>query len=198
MADPEISDGLVLFGAGGDLSLRMLFPALAWLEHEGLLAPSMPIVGAARTAMDEDAFRRMVRDALDKRAPDTVASGAADRLLARTHYVPVDVTKPEDLKRLGERMAELKVQRPLYYLSVSPSLYSAICQGLLAAGLTGDGARVVMEKPIGKDLATSRVINDQVQAAYSEDRIFRIDHYLGKETVQNILVFRSRPPTRRP
>ncbi|HEY4031043.1 MAG TPA: glucose-6-phosphate dehydrogenase [Caulobacteraceae bacterium] len=190
MADPEISDGLVLFGGGGDLSLRMLFPALAFLENENLLPPAMPIIGAARSAMDDDAFRALVREALEKRAPETVASGAADRLLARTSYVAVDVTLPEELKRVGERMAELKVERPLYYLSVSPSLYSAICQGLLAAGLTGDGARVVMEKPIGKDLATSKAINDQVQAAFNEDRIFRIDHYLGKETVQNLIALR--------
>jgi len=190
MPDLEISDGLVLFGGGGDLSLRMLFPSLAWLESEGLLPAKMPIVAAARSEMDDDAFRRMVRDALGKRAPDTVASGAADRLLARTTYVAVDVTQPEDLKRLGARLAELNIKRPLYYLSVSPSLYSAICQGLLAAGLTGDSARVVMEKPIGKDLASSNAINDQVQAAFSEDRIFRIDHYLGKETVQNLIALR--------
>jgi glucose-6-phosphate 1-dehydrogenase len=190
MADPEISDGLVLFGGGGDLSLRMLFPALAWLENEGLLPKDLPIIGAARTPMDEDAFRRLVRDALQKRAPDTVASGAADRMLARTAYVAVDVTQAEELKRVGERMAELNIKRPLYYLSVSPSLYSAICQGLLGAGLTGDGSRVLMEKPIGRDLASSRVINDQVQAAFSEDRIFRIDHYLGKETVQNLIALR--------
>jgi glucose-6-phosphate 1-dehydrogenase len=190
MADLEISDGLVLFGGGGDLSLRMLFPALAWLEHENLLPPALPIVGAARSAMDDEAFRALVREALQKRAPETVASGAADRLLARTTYVAVDVTHPGELKRLGERIAELKIARPLYYLSVSPSLYTAICQGLLAAGLTGDSARVVMEKPIGKDLATSKVINDQVQAAFSEDRIFRIDHYLGKETVQNLIALR--------
>jgi len=190
MADPEISDGLVLFGGGGDLSLRMLFPALAFLESENLLPPAMPIVGAARSAMDDDAFRALVREALEKRAPETVASGAADRLLARTTYVALDVTQAEDLKRVGERMAALNIVRPLYYLSVSPSLYSAICQGLLAAGLTGDGARVVMEKPIGKDLATSQAINDQVQAAFNEERIFRIDHYLGKETVQNLIALR--------
>jgi glucose-6-phosphate 1-dehydrogenase len=190
MADLESSDGLVLFGGGGDLSLRMLFPALAWLEHENLLPPALPIVGAARSVMDDDAFRTLVREALQKRAPETVASGAADRLLARTSYVAVDVTHAEELKRVGERMAELNIARPLYYLSVSPSLYSAICAGLLAAGLTGDSARVLMEKPIGRDLATSKVINDQVQAAFSEDRIFRIDHYLGKETVQNLIALR--------
>ena len=190
MADLETSDGLVLFGGGGDLSLRMLFPALAWLEYENLLPPSMPILGAARSAMDDEAFRGLVLQALEKRAPETVASGAAERLLARTFYVAVDVTRADELKRLGARMAELNIARPLFYLSVSPSLYSAICAGLLAAGLTGDSARVVMEKPIGKDLATSKVINDQVQAAFSEDRIFRIDHYLGKETVQNLIALR--------
>ena len=190
MANPEISDGLVLFGGGGDLSLRMLFPALAWLEAEGLLPKDMPIVAAARSPMDDETFRRLVRDALQKRAPDTVTSGAADSLLARTTYVAIDVTHAEELKQLGAHMAALNIQRPLYYLSVSPSLYSAICQGLLAAGLTGDGARVVMEKPIGKNLASSQIINDQVQAAFSEDRIFRIDHYLGKETVQNLIALR--------
>jgi glucose-6-phosphate 1-dehydrogenase len=190
MADLEVSDGLVLFGGGGDLSLRMLFPALAWLEHENLLPPAMPIIGAARSVMDDETFRALIREALQKRAPETVASGAADRLLARTSYVALDVTQAEELKRVGQRMAELEIARPLYYLSVSPSLYSAICAGLLAAGLTGDSSRVVMEKPIGKDLATSKVINDQVQAAFSEDRIFRIDHYLGKETVQNLIALR--------
>jgi glucose-6-phosphate 1-dehydrogenase len=150
----------------------------------------MPIIGAARSVMDDEAFRALIREALQKRAPETVASGAADRLLARTSYVALDVTQAEDLKRVGQRMAELEIARPLYYLSVSPSLYSAICAGLLAAGLTGDSSRVVMEKPIGKDLATSKVINDQVQAAFSEDRIFRIDHYLGKETVQNLIALR--------
>ena len=194
MSDLEISDGMVLFGGGGDLSLRMLFPSLAWLESEGLLPQGMPIIAAARSPMDDETFRRLVRDALTKRAPDTVASGAADRLLSRTTYVAIDVTQAEELQRLSPRLAELKVKRPLYYLSVSPSLYSAICQGLLAAGLTGDGARVVMEKPIGKDLASSNIINDQVQAAFSEDRIFRIDHYLGKETVQNLIALRFANP----
>ena len=190
MAIPEISDGLVLFGGGGDLSLRMLFPSLAFLEADGLLPEGLPIIAAARTPMDDAAFRQLVRDALEKRAAETVASGAADRLLARMRYVAVDVTQPGELQRLGALMAEMNIACPLYYLSVSPSLYSAICQGLLAAGLTGGKARVLMEKPIGKDLASSMVINDQVQAAFSEERIFRIDHYLGKETVQNLIALR--------
>ena len=190
MAIPEISDGLVLFGGGGDLSLRMLFPSLAYLEADGLLPADLPIIAVARSPMDEDAFRKLVRESLAARWPDTLAGGAADRMLARTRYVAADVTHPEELKRVGAMMAELNIVRPLYYLSVSPSLYSAICQGLLAAGLTSGPARVVMEKPIGKDLASSQGINDQVQAAFSEERIFRIDHYLGKETVQNLIALR--------
>lgn len=190
MADPEISDGLVLFGGGGDLALRMLFPSLAFLEAEGLLPTGLPVIAAARSPMSDEDFRALVREALEKRAPETVANGAADRLLSRTRYKALDVTHPDELKSLGALMAEAGVKRPLYYLSVSPSLYTHICQGLLAAGLTGDGSRVVMEKPIGKDLASSKVINDQVQAAFSEERIFRIDHYLGKETVQNLIALR--------
>ena len=190
MADPELSDGLVLFGGGGDLSLRMLFPSLAYLEAESLLPAGMPLIAAARTPMGDDEFRALVREALEARAPETITNGAADRLLARTRYVALDVTHAEELKSLGALMAELNIARPLYYLSVSPSLYSAICQGLLAAGLTGGGARVVMEKPIGRDLKSSKAINDQVQEAFSEERIFRIDHYLGKETVQNLIALR--------
>lgn len=185
-----ISDGLVYFGAGGDLALRMLFPSLAYLESSRLLPSDLPVIGVSRTIMDDDAFRRLVREALESRAPEAVASGAADQLLARTHYLPVDATKPEDIRRLGQKMTELGIQRPLYYLSVSPSLYCAICQGLLAAGLTGDHARVAMEKPIGKDLVSSRIINDTVAASFNEDRVFRIDHYLGKETVQNLIALR--------
>ncbi len=185
---PEVSDGLVLFGGNGDLALRMLFPSLCFLEAEGLLPRGMPILAVGRSALDDDAFRALVREALGKRAPE--AAAAAESLLARTHYSAVDVTHINEIERIGARMGELNIIRPLYYLSVSPSLYSPICEGLLAAQLAGEGARVVMEKPIGKDLASSRVINDQVQAAFSEERIFRIDHYLGKETVQNLIALR--------
>jgi len=183
------SDGLVLFGGTGDLALRMLFASLCFLEADGLLPDGMPVLATGRSIMDEQAFRALVRDALGKRASDA-APGAVDRLTSRISYLATDVTHPNDIKALGSRMAELGIDRPLFYLSVSPSLCSPICAGLLAAGLTGGGARVVMEKPIGKDLASSRVINDQVRAAFSEEQIFRIDHYLGKGTVQNLIALR--------
>jgi glucose-6-phosphate 1-dehydrogenase len=190
MAQPEISDGLVLFGGGGDLAMRMLFPSLAYLEAEGLLPPGLPVLAAARTEMDDDAFRAQALRAIQTRAPEAAARGAAERLLARTRYLAVDVRRPEAIAALGERLAQMGVRRPLFYLSVSPSLYTAICEGLRAAGLTGGAARIVIEKPIGKDLITSEAINDVLQAAFSEDRIFRIDHYLGKETVQNLIALR--------
>jgi glucose-6-phosphate 1-dehydrogenase len=186
----KLNDGLVLFGGGGDLALRMLFPSLAYLECENLLPTGMPVIACARSPMSDDEFRALVRQTLEKRAPETIATGAADRLLSRTRYLALDANAPDAMIGLGGLMGELGIKAPLYYLSVSPSLYCAICQGLLAAGLTGDGARVVMEKPIGKDLASSKVINDQVQAAFDEERIFRIDHYLGKETVQNLIALR--------
>jgi glucose-6-phosphate 1-dehydrogenase len=190
MSSVEPSHGIVLFGGGGDLALRMLFPSLAFLECEALLPPGMPVLAAGRSPMDEAAFRALVRADLEQRAPDTVVKGAADRLLQRVHYLATDATRPEDIERLGKRMQELGIVRPVFYLAVSPSLYSPICQGLLEAGLTRDPARVVMEKPIGKDLQSSRAINEIVAAAFSEDRVFRIDHYLGKETVQNLIALR--------
>ncbi len=185
-----LGDGFVLFGGGGDLSLRMLFPALAFLECESLLPPGMPVLATGRSPMDDDAFRARIRMDLEQRAPETVSNGSADRLLQRVYYCAADATQAQDVQRLGARMATLGVSRPIYYLAVSPSLYSGICDSLRAAGLTGDPARVVMEKPIGKDLASSRAINDTVAAAFSEDRVFRIDHYLGKETVQNLIALR--------
>ena len=183
-------DGIVLFGGGGDLALRMLFPSLAFLECEDLLPEGMPVLAAGRSPMDDEAFRALLRDDLDKRAGVTVAKGAADRLLKRVYYQATDVTSPDEVKALGERMQALGIRRPVYYLAISPSLYSSVCKGLMAAGLTEDPARVVMEKPIGKDLESSRAINDTVAEAFSEDRIFRIDHYLGKETVQNLIALR--------
>jgi glucose-6-phosphate 1-dehydrogenase len=186
----RLSDGIVLFGAGGDLAQRMLFPALAYLEAEGLLPPDLPVVGTSRTACDPGAFRALVRSALEQRAPETIRNGAAERLLERIDYVILDATRVQDVVQLGARLTQAGITRPLFYLSVSPSLYSPICRGLFEAGLTGGEARVVMEKPIGKDLGSSRVINDEVQAAFGEARIFRIDHYLGKETVQNLIALR--------
>lgn len=185
-----VSDGIVIFGGTGDLAQRMLFPSLAFLEAESRLPAQIPIIGVARTEMKDEDFRRLISDVLRKRAPETFANGAADRLLSRTHYQQADASKPRALEPLAARLRDLKVGKPLHYLSVSPSLYKDICIALQTAGLSDHDARIVMEKPIGKSLTTSRAINDQVRLAFSEEHTFRVDHYLGKETVQNIIALR--------
>ena len=189
--DPTGSDALVLFGATGDLAHRMLFPSLYNLHEDGLLADTLTIVGSGRTRLDRAAFHTQVREALADHLPgDRPDAAALDGFLARIDYCAVDAgagSGYDDLAALlGERMA-----RPIgVYLSTPPSMFGAIAQGLAAAGIACAECRIAMEKPIGHDLASSRAVNEQVASAFAEDHVFRIDHYLGKETVQNLLALR--------
>ncbi|MGB3317749.1 MAG: glucose-6-phosphate dehydrogenase [Sphingopyxis granuli] len=182
---------LVLFGATGDLAHRMLFPSLYNLHEDGLLADTLTIVGSGRTRLDRAAFHTQVRKALADHLPgDRIDAAALDGFLARIDYCAVDAgagSGYDDLAALlGERMA-----RPIgVYLSTPPSMFGAIAQGLAAAGIACAECRIAMEKPIGQDLASSRAVNEQVASAFAEDHVFRIDHYLGKETVQNLLALR--------
>jgi glucose-6-phosphate 1-dehydrogenase len=182
---------LVLFGATGDLAHRMLFPSLYNLHEDGLLADALTIVGSGRTRLDRAAFHTQVREALADHLPgDRLDAAALDGFLARIDYCAVDAgagSGYDDLAALlGERMA-----RPIgVYLSTPPSMFGAIAQGLAAAGIACAECRIAMEKPIGHDLASSRAVNEQVASAFAEDHVFRIDHYLGKETVQNLLALR--------
>jgi len=182
---------LVLFGATGDLAHRMLFPSLYNLHRDGLLAEALTIVGSGRTRLDRAAFHTQVREALADHLPeDRLDAAALDGFLARIDYCAVDAgagSGYDDLAALlGERMA-----RPIgVYLSTPPSMFGAIAQGLAAAGIACAECRIAMEKPIGHDLASSRAVNEQVASAFAEDHVFRIDHYLGKETVQNLLALR--------
>nr|WP_082797182.1 glucose-6-phosphate dehydrogenase [Sphingopyxis granuli] len=182
---------LVLFGATGDLAHRMLFPSLYNLHEDGLLADTLTIVGSGRTRLDRAAFHTQVREALADHLPgDRLDAAALDGFLARIDYCAVDAgagSGYDDLAALlGERMA-----RPIgVYLSTPPSMFGAIAQGLAAAGIACAECRIAMEKPIGHDLASSRAVNEQVASAFAEDHVFRIDHYLGKETVQNLLALR--------
>ena len=182
---------LVLFGATGDLAHRMLFPPLYNLHEDGLLADTLTIVGSGRTRLDRAAFHTQVREALADHLPgDRLDAAALDGFLARIDYCAVDAgagSGYDDLAALlGERMA-----RPIgVYLSTPPSMFGAIAQGLAAAGIACAECRIAMEKPIGHDLASSRAVNEQVASAFAEDHVFRIDHYLGKETVQNLLALR--------
>jgi len=181
---------LLMFGATGDLARRMLLPSLYGLDSDGLLPPELRIIGTARTELDDAGFRERANESLHEHLPEGFYSqGIADRFLERLHYVTVDITHPPDFERLcsavGDPCAGVAI-----FLSTAPSLFKATIDGLAAAGLACPTVRMALEKPLGTDLESSREINDAVSAHFPEDRIFRIDHYLGKETVQNLLALR--------
>jgi glucose-6-phosphate 1-dehydrogenase len=182
----------VVFGATGDLALRKLFPALLHRYRDGQIPASSRIVGAARGALDADGFRALLRESYGKLASD----GGLDEaefaaFLAHVDYAQIDATAPADtwgaLKQaLGQDTEKVRI----FYLSTAPDLFVGIAQRLAEAGMATPDARIVLEKPIGRDLASARAINEGVGAVFEERNTFRIDHYLGKETVQNLLVLR--------
>jgi glucose-6-phosphate 1-dehydrogenase len=188
---PQRLKTLVIFGATGDLAHRMLFPSLYNLDGDALLDSALNIIGSGRTQMDRAAFCATIDTALQKFLGDGLYDAErAKAFLVRVHYVPVDVGSGDGFDALSAKVAELGGQPIGVYLSTPPSLFGPIIEGLSAHGLACGDCRVALEKPIGYDLASSRAVNDTVGAAFAEDRVFRIDHYLGKETVQNLLVLR--------
>jgi len=182
------ADRLLLFGATGDLAQRMLLPSLFALDADGLLAPDLRIVGTARSSMSDSEYRNFARAALEKYLP-AERRGQMAGFLNRLSYQTLDATTLEGYADLAAKVGE--PERGLaIFLSTAPSLFGPTIKGLQSAGLTGENARMCLEKPLGTNLATSREINDAVAGAFPESRIFRIDHYLGKETVQNLLALR--------
>jgi glucose-6-phosphate 1-dehydrogenase len=182
------ADRLLLFGATGDLAQRMLLPSLFALEADGLLAPDLKIIGTARSSMSDSEYRNFARAALEKYLP-AERRGSMAGFLNRLAYQTLDATTLEGYGALAEKVGT--PERGLaIFLSTAPSLFGPTIKGLQSAGLTGETVRMCLEKPLGTDLATSREINDAVAGAFPESRIFRIDHYLGKETVQNLLALR--------
>ncbi len=182
------ADRLLLFGATGDLSQRMLLPSLCALDAEGLMPANLNIIGTARSELDDHSFRNFAREALEKFLPADRRGGMAD-FLNRLHYQTLDATTLEGYTELAAKVGNPD-QGLAIFLSTAPSLFGPTIAGLQHAGLDGPNVRMCLEKPLGTDLASSCQINDAVAAAYPEDRIFRIDHYLGKETVQNLLALR--------
>jgi glucose-6-phosphate 1-dehydrogenase len=181
---------LLMFGATGDLARRMLLPSLYGLDSDGLLPADLRIIGTARTELDDSAFRERADAALREHLPDGFYEPEiAARFLARLHYVPVDIGKSEGFERLAREVGD-PCDGVAIFLSTAPSLFKPTIDGLQAAGLACPTVRMALEKPLGSDLESSREINDAVGAAFPEDRTFRIDHYLGKETVQNLLALR--------
>jgi glucose-6-phosphate 1-dehydrogenase len=187
MADIPLADAIVLFGGTGDLSQRMLLPSLYNLDADGFLPQGLRVIATARAEMAHEDFVELVRKSVETRSgkPDEAVWA---RFAKRLGYVGADATQPEGAAKLKAALGEAKT--PMYFLALSPSLYGRVCAALAAAGLAGPTTRIVLEKPIGRDLESSKVINAAVAEVFSEDRVFRIDHYLGKETVQNLLALR--------
>jgi glucose-6-phosphate 1-dehydrogenase len=182
--------GLLLFGATGDLAQRMLLPSLYGLDADGLLPRDLRIVGTARSEHSDAEFAEIAGKALEKYVPDErLKPDITTRFIKRLSYVSVDASQPDHFealaKAVGDNGADLSI-----FLSTAPFLFEPTIEGLSKAGLTGPHVRIGLEKPLGYDLASSREINDAVATVFPEDRTFRIDHYLGKETVQNLLALR--------
>ncbi len=181
----------VVFGATGDLTLRKLLPALYYRFRDGVVPDGARIIGAARSELDDAAFRERAAEALATH----VAKADHDkklvtRFLELLHYARGDSTKPGGLEALGAILGQQPERIRVFYMATSPDLYGPTCRNLQEAGLVTDRSRVVLEKPIGHDLASAKEINDVVGQVFTEPQIFRIDHYLGKETVQNLLALR--------
>jgi glucose-6-phosphate 1-dehydrogenase len=181
---------LLLFGATGDLARRMLLPSLYGLDSDGLLPDGLRIIGTARTLLDDAAFRGRAETALREHLPEGFyQEGIAERFLERLHYVPLDIRDPAGFHKLAETIGD-PCNGVAIFLSTAPSLFKPTIDGLQSAGLACPTVRMALEKPLGSDLETSREINDAVHSAFPEERTFRIDHYLGKETVQNLIALR--------
>ena len=181
----------VLFGATGDLSQRMVWPSLYHLCREKLVPPTLTFVGSARNGMPNEEFRAFVERALRKHVlPDYLKEDALKDLLTRVTYAPFEAGDGTAKGTEALQKALAGNNRILYFMATSPKVYGATALSLAAAGLACEHCRFILEKPIGTDLASSIAINEAVGSVFHEDRVFRIDHYLGKEAVQNLLALR--------
>ncbi|MBI1745917.1 MAG: glucose-6-phosphate dehydrogenase [Acidobacteria bacterium] len=191
---------VVIFGSSGDLTKRKLIPALYNLALERLLPSGFSVIGFARTEMSHEAFRQKMREAVDTFSRTRPVQAAAWESFAQgLYYLPADFRAPESYSKLRDLLAALDRDRGaccnrVFYLAVPPSAYMEIIRRLGSAGLAQSGAhgwtRIIIEKPFGRDLETARELNREVSQVFREDQVYRIDHYVGKETVQNIFVFR--------
>ena len=190
---------LVIFGASGDLTKRKLLPALWALAEEQQLAPGFSIVGIARTPKTDDEFRQEFRTSFDEGVePD---GPVLDNFMRGLHYLPGNIDDPEMYAKLDELLQSIDHERGtarnrVFYLATQPSFFATVVQHLGSSGLANrqpDGTgwtRIVLEKPFGRDIRTARDLNQHVLDVFDERQVYRIDHYLGKETVQNLMVLR--------
>jgi glucose-6-phosphate 1-dehydrogenase len=179
----ERSDAFVFFGATGDLAYKQIFPALQSLTRRGRL--DMPVIGVAKSGWTLDQLKERARASLRERGG--VDDEAFARLAADLRYVDGDYRDPATFERLRRELGGAK--HPLHYLAVPPSMFTVVAEGLAKSG-SADGARIVVEKPFGRDLESARELDQCIHRFFPEQSIYRIDHYLGKEPVQNLLYFR--------
>lgn len=178
-----------IYGVLGDLSRRKLVPSLYQLDYAGLLHEETRIIGIARHELSQEEFVAKMRDSLETFVKDTLDPEVVERLLARLQYVLINLDQPKEYRRLN-KVIDQKKRVMINYFSVAPFLFDDICRGLDYAKIITPQTRVVLEKPIGRDLESSCEINDTVARVFTEDQVYRIDHYLGKETVMNLLALR--------
>ncbi|MGC9666019.1 glucose-6-phosphate dehydrogenase [Planosporangium sp. 12N6] len=181
----------VVFGGTGDLAMRKLLPALYLRDIDGQLPPEFRIIGVSRAGLDSDGYRGKVEAELGAHVPaDALSAEAVATFLHRLHFVSADADGGGNWPTLVELLAEAPARVRVFYLSCAPRLYGPISRTLAHRGLVTEQSRVVLEKPIGVDLRSAHDINDAVGEVFAESQVFRIDHYLGKEAVQNLLVLR--------
>ena len=183
--DAHASDALVFFGATGDLAHKKIFPALYRMVKRGAL--TVPVIGVAHSQWNLSRLREHVRDSIAQVDGGMADQDALDRLLSLLNYVDGDYGDPGTFSALGQALAH--ASRPAHYLAIPPALFATVIAGLGTAGLARD-ARVVVEKPFGRDLASARDLNRTLRSVFPEEAIFRIDHFLGQEEIMNLLYFR--------
>ncbi len=186
-----MSFDLVLFGGTGDLAWRKLMPALFQAFRHGTLPEGGRIIGVGRDDLSCDQYRALIRSRFDnvelaKRPNDEEFT----RFAALLEFVRMDLSKPDDYARLGITLEQRRADTVVMYVATAPNLFTTVCEQLAVAGLNTAKTRVVLEKPLGHDLASNRAINDTVRRVFGERQVFRIDHYLGKPAVQNLFALR--------
>ena len=188
---PAETFDLVIFGGTGDLAMRKLLPALYHRDLDGQLTPESRIIAASRGELAREDYLERVEEALRRNlAEDEFDETFWATFAARIHYVQADASAHEEWSSLAQLLNGVEERVRVAYLATAPSLFGAIAQGLKHNGLVTESSRIVLEKPLGRDLESAREINNEIAACFAESQVYRIDHYLGKETVQNLLALR--------
>ena len=191
MAQKLINFDMVIFGATGDLAMRKLLPCLYQAHAAGLLNAEGRILGVSRSDLDTEGFLKKVESDAKIHVKEHFSEAAWDAFVKRIQYLKVDVTQKADFDELAECVkARENTENVIIYLSTAPTFFAQACENLANVGLNGENVRIVLEKPLGTDLQSSQEINTDVAQYFKESQVYRIDHYLGKESLQNLIPLR--------